>query len=52
MRVLLATTANAGRFLPMVPFAKSCLRAGHEMRVAAPGSPTRICQITMRHTGI
>lgn len=38
MRVLLATTANAGHFGPMVPFARACLRAGHEVLVAAPAS--------------
>jgi UDP:flavonoid glycosyltransferase YjiC (YdhE family) len=38
MRVLLATTANNGHFGPMVPFAGACLRAGHDVLVAAPES--------------
>jgi UDP:flavonoid glycosyltransferase YjiC (YdhE family) len=38
MRVLLATTAGAGHFGPMVPFASACVRAGHEVLVAAPES--------------
>ncbi|MET9631245.1 glycosyltransferase [Lentzea sp. NPDC006480] len=38
MRVLLATTANNGHFGPMVPFADACLRAGHDVLVAAPES--------------
>lgn len=38
MRVLLATTAGAGHFGPMVPVARALLHAGHEVRVAAPAS--------------
>jgi UDP:flavonoid glycosyltransferase YjiC (YdhE family) len=38
MRVLLATTANNGHFGPMLPFAGACLRAGHDVLVAAPES--------------
>jgi UDP:flavonoid glycosyltransferase YjiC (YdhE family) len=38
MRLLLATTANAGHFGPMVPFADAWRRAGHEVLVAAPAS--------------
>jgi UDP:flavonoid glycosyltransferase YjiC (YdhE family) len=38
MRVLFATTANAGHFGPMVPFARACVAAGHEVRVCAPAS--------------
>jgi UDP:flavonoid glycosyltransferase YjiC (YdhE family) len=38
MRVLFATTAGEGHFGPMVPFARACAAAGHEVRVAAPGS--------------
>jgi UDP:flavonoid glycosyltransferase YjiC (YdhE family) len=38
MRVLLATTAGAGHFAPLVPFAHACAGAGHEVRVAAPES--------------
>jgi len=36
MRVLVATTAGAGHFGPMVPFARACSAAGHQVRVAAP----------------
>ena len=38
MRVLVATTAGAGHFGPVVPFASACRRAGHEVLVAAPRS--------------
>jgi len=38
MRVLFSTTAGAGHFGPMVPIAKACLSAGHEVAVAAPAS--------------
>jgi UDP:flavonoid glycosyltransferase YjiC (YdhE family) len=36
MRVLLASTAGAGHFGPLVPFAHALRRAGHEILVAAP----------------
>jgi hypothetical protein len=35
MRVLMTTSGGSGHLLPMVPFARACLRAGHEVRVAA-----------------
>jgi UDP:flavonoid glycosyltransferase YjiC (YdhE family) len=38
MRVLVATTAGEGHFGPLVPFARACVAAGHEVRVAAPAS--------------
>jgi glycosyltransferase len=38
MRVLCATTAGTGHFGPMVPVARACAVAGHEVRVAAPAS--------------
>ena len=38
MRVLVSTTAGAGHFGPLIPFARACLAAGHEVVVAAPGS--------------
>jgi UDP:flavonoid glycosyltransferase YjiC (YdhE family) len=38
MRVLVATTAGAGHWGPLVPFARACADAGHEVRVAAPAS--------------
>lgn len=38
MRVLVSTTAGAGHFGPLVPFATACLDAGHEVLVTAPGS--------------
>lgn len=41
MRVLAATTAGAGHFAGLLPFARACARAGHEVRVAAPASFAR-----------
>ena len=38
MRALFATTANDGHFGPLLPFARACAEAGHEVRVAAPES--------------
>lgn len=38
MRVLVATTGNDGHFGPLVPVARACAAAGHEVRVAAPAS--------------
>lgn len=38
VRVLASTTAGAGHFGPVVPFARACAAAGHEVRVAAPAS--------------
>jgi len=38
VRVLVATTAGAGHFGPLVPFAAACRDSGHEVRVAAPAS--------------
>jgi UDP:flavonoid glycosyltransferase YjiC (YdhE family) len=38
MRVLFSTTAGAGHFGPLIPFARACAAAGHEVRVAAPAS--------------
>jgi hypothetical protein len=38
MRVLFSTTANDGHFGPLLPFARACTAAGHQVRVAAPES--------------
>ena len=38
MRVLCSTTAGSGHFGPLVPFARACQDAGHDVRVAAPVS--------------
>lgn len=38
MRVLFSTTAGAGHFGPLVPFANACVAAGHDVQVAAPAS--------------
>jgi UDP:flavonoid glycosyltransferase YjiC (YdhE family) len=38
MRVLMTTTGYAGHSVPLVPFAHACVRAGHDVRVAAPRS--------------
>jgi UDP:flavonoid glycosyltransferase YjiC (YdhE family) len=36
MRLLFTTTGHAGHVLPLVPLARACMRAGHEVRVAGP----------------
>jgi UDP:flavonoid glycosyltransferase YjiC (YdhE family) len=38
MRILFTTTGHAGHVLPLVPLARACVSAGHEVRVAAPRS--------------
>src|SRR5687767_4011621 len=38
MRFLFATTANDGHWGPLLPFARACAAAGHEVRVSAPSS--------------
>jgi UDP:flavonoid glycosyltransferase YjiC (YdhE family) len=38
VRVLAATTAGAGHLAGLLPFARACVRAGHEVRLAAPRS--------------
>lgn len=38
MRILAATTAGAGHLAGLLPFARACVRAGHEVRVAEPAS--------------
>jgi len=38
MRILMTTHRGAGHFGPMIPFAHACLRAGHDVLVAAPQS--------------
>jgi UDP:flavonoid glycosyltransferase YjiC (YdhE family) len=38
VRVLFSTTAGSGHFGPLVPFARACVAAGHEVLVAAPAS--------------
>ncbi len=38
MRVMFSTTAGSGHFGPLVPFARACVAAGHEVLVAAPAS--------------
>jgi UDP:flavonoid glycosyltransferase YjiC (YdhE family) len=38
VRVLITTTGFPGHVLPLVPFARACADAGHEVRVAAPRS--------------
>jgi hypothetical protein len=47
VRVLAATTAGAGHFAGLLRFARACARAGHEVRVAAPGS----CASTVEAAG-
>ena len=38
VRVLISTTANEGHFGPLLPLARALAEAGHDLRVAAPGS--------------
>jgi UDP:flavonoid glycosyltransferase YjiC (YdhE family) len=38
MRVLMTTTGHAGHVLPLVPFARALLRAGHDVVLAGPRS--------------
>jgi UDP:flavonoid glycosyltransferase YjiC (YdhE family) len=38
MRVLFSTTAGAGHFGPMLPFARACRAAGHDVVVVAPAA--------------
>ena len=38
VKVLVATTAGAGHFAGVLPFANACAAIGHEVRVAAPAS--------------
>jgi UDP:flavonoid glycosyltransferase YjiC (YdhE family) len=50
VRVLFATTRGAGHFGPLVPFAQACVRAGHEVLVAAPASAaTLVARTGLRH---
>lgn len=45
MRVLFSSTAGAGHFNPLVPFARACEAAGHEVLVAsAPGLASAVEQ--------
>lgn len=38
MRVLFATTRGAGHFTPLVPLARACVRAGHDVLVTGPAA--------------
>jgi UDP:flavonoid glycosyltransferase YjiC (YdhE family) len=46
MRFLFATSGNAGHILPLVPFARACLDAGHDVRLAGPRSNRAIVEPT------
>ncbi len=48
MRILFATTRGAGHVGPLVPFAHACVRAGHDVVVAAP----RAAEPLIRRAGI
>jgi UDP:flavonoid glycosyltransferase YjiC (YdhE family) len=41
MRVLFASTRGAGHLSPLMPLARACVRAGHEVLVACPPSAPR-----------
>ena len=50
VRVLFSTTAGEGHFGPMVPVARACAAAGHEVAVAAPGSfAANVGRVGLRH---
>jgi UDP:flavonoid glycosyltransferase YjiC (YdhE family) len=44
VRVLAATTRGAGHFGPLVPVARACIAAGHEVVVAAPGQTVALVE--------
>jgi UDP:flavonoid glycosyltransferase YjiC (YdhE family) len=53
VRVLFATTRGAGHFGPLVPFAHACVRAGHEVLVAAPASAaTMVARAGLPHYAV
>jgi UDP:flavonoid glycosyltransferase YjiC (YdhE family) len=53
VRVLFATTRGAGHFGPLVPFAQACVRAGHEVLVAAPASAaTMVARTGLAHHAV
>jgi UDP:flavonoid glycosyltransferase YjiC (YdhE family) len=50
VRLLFATTANEGHLGPLLPFARACGSAGHEVRVAAPASfGDALARASLRH---
>jgi UDP:flavonoid glycosyltransferase YjiC (YdhE family) len=50
VRVLFSTTAGAGHFGPMIPIARACAAAGHEVSVAAPTSfADKVLSLGLRH---
>lgn len=44
--MLFTTTGNAGHLLPLVPLARACLRAGHDVRIATQRSRGHDVQAT------
>jgi hypothetical protein len=42
VRILFTTTRGAGHVGPLVPFARACVRAGHDVLVAGPGGAGRL----------
>ncbi len=53
MRVLVCTTAGAGHFGPMVPFAEALRIAGHDVLVAAPQSFAPVVErANLAHHGV
>ena len=44
MRVLMTSTGYPGHLLPLVPFARACSRAGHDLRVAAPRTSAAVVE--------
>ena len=51
MRVLFTTRGSSGHLLPLVPFAQACVRAGHDVRVAAqPQNRARVERTGLPYT--
>jgi UDP:flavonoid glycosyltransferase YjiC (YdhE family) len=52
MRMVFATTAGEGHFGPLVPMARACVAAGHEVVVAAPESfADAVARAGLTHAG-
>ena len=53
MRILFATTRGGGHLGPLIPLARACVRAGQEVRVAAPASlAAAIGRAGLRHSPV
>ena len=53
MRILFASTRGAGHVGPLVPFARACVAAGHEVRVAtAPSAADHVRRAGLAHVAL